>query len=168
MKKFILIVDTISTVLGKVTAFFVSAICILIFMEIILRTFFNITLYITSEYAGYTMSIITFLGLAYTSYNNGHIRVTILYEKFSEKKKIVCDCINYLIGFLLCIYILWSTSSLFYSSLIKQTRSIQVFATYLAIPQFFLPFGVLVMILQYMCKFIKSIDKYKSLEGELK
>ena len=166
MKKFIFIVDKLSLALGKITAFFVSAVCILIFMEIILRTFFNITLFITSEYAGYTMSIITFLGLAYTLYNDGHIRVTILYEKFSEKKRIICDCINYFIGFMLCIYIFRATGSLFYSSLVKQTRSIQVFATYLAIPQFFLPLGVSVMMLQYMCKFIKSLDKYRRLEGE--
>jgi len=168
MKKLISIVDKLSIGLGKIAAFFVFAVCTLIFIEIILRSVFNKTLFITSEYAGYAMCIITFLGLAYTLYNDGHIRVTIIYSKLSERGKVICDMINYFIGILLCIYIFKATGNLFYNSVIKQTRSVQVFATYIAIPQFFLPFGTAFITLQYLCKFIKSFYQFNKLGGEKK
>ena len=40
-----------------------------------------------AEYSGYCMAASSFFALAYTFYNNGHIRITLFLEKFKDKKK---------------------------------------------------------------------------------
>ena len=40
-----------------------------------------------AEYSGYSMAASSFFALAYTFYNNGHIRITLFLEKFKYKKR---------------------------------------------------------------------------------
>ena len=40
-----------------------------------------------AEYSGYSMAASSFFALAYTFYNNGHIRITLFLEKFKNKKR---------------------------------------------------------------------------------
>ena len=40
-----------------------------------------------AEYSGYSMAASSFFALAYTFYNNGHIRITLFLEKFRNKKR---------------------------------------------------------------------------------
>ena len=40
-----------------------------------------------AEYSGYSMAAASFFALAYTFYNNGHIRITLFLEKFENKKR---------------------------------------------------------------------------------
>ena len=40
-----------------------------------------------AEYSGYSMAASSFFALAYTFYNNGHIRITLFLEKLKNKKR---------------------------------------------------------------------------------
>ena len=40
-----------------------------------------------AEYSGYCMAASSFFALAYTFYNNGHIRITLFLEKLKNKKR---------------------------------------------------------------------------------
>ena len=40
-----------------------------------------------AEFSGYSMAASSFFALAYTFYNNGHIRITLFLEKFKNKER---------------------------------------------------------------------------------
>ena len=40
-----------------------------------------------AEYSGYSMAAASFFALAYTFYNNGHIRITLFLEKIKNKRR---------------------------------------------------------------------------------
>ena len=71
---------------GYIAAIFLILIAIFILIGISSRIF---GFYIRglSEYSGYSMSASSFFALAYTFYNNGHIRITLFLEKFKNKKR---------------------------------------------------------------------------------
>ena len=166
MKKFILTIDNLAEKLGKIGSYLIFGIALLIFVEIVLRSFLNKTLYVTAEYSGYTMCVITYIGIAYALREKAHIRITILYSKFSERNKVIIDMFNYFIGIVLCLYVFRASANFFWSSVVNKTQSIQAFATYLFIPRFFVPFGIAMMMLQYLCEFLKSFQIFKELKGK--
>ena len=71
---------------GYIAAIFLILIAIFILIGISSRIF---GFYIRglSEYSGYSMAASSFFALAYTFYNNGHIRITLFLEKFKNKKR---------------------------------------------------------------------------------
>ena len=71
---------------GYLAAFFLIAVLLFILTGISSRIF---GFYIRglAEFSGYSMAASSFFALAYTFYNNGHIRITLFLEKFKNKKR---------------------------------------------------------------------------------
>lgn len=102
MKPLLRSIDSISDWSGKVCSFSLYAGMLILVLEVISRYLFNAP---TVWAHGYTQRIFgsyfVLIG-AYTLLNNGHVRVDILYNNFSFRKRAFLDLLNY--GFLL----LWS------------------------------------------------------------
>ena len=75
MKKIINFIDTLSGFNGWIAGIMMAVALMIAVVEIVYRTGFNGTLYITDEYEGYLMATLTFCGLAYTLRERGHIRM---------------------------------------------------------------------------------------------
>lgn len=125
--------------------------------EIILRTFFSKTTYISEEYTGYLMVAITFLALSYTLKEKGHIRMTLLHSVVKGKARVFLDIYAFIVGFAICAVITYTTSQFFWGSVVSQTRSMHVSGTYLAVPQFFMPLGFFMMSVQFLAEITRSI-----------
>ena len=71
---------------GYIAAFFLILVAVFILIGISSRLF---GFYIRglAEYSGYSMAAASFFALAYTFVEDGHIRITLFLEKFSESKK---------------------------------------------------------------------------------
>ncbi len=128
----------------------------MIVIEILLRSLFHGTLYITEEYTGYLMSALTFIAYGYTLKEKGHIRMTLVRQSLSPKTKVVVDVFCYAVGIVFSVVLLYVTFGYFWSSVLSGTRSMQISRTYLAIPQFFMPFGSLLLLLQFVAELLKS------------
>ena len=129
----------------------------LIFSEIVLRSFFNKTLYVTEEYAGYLMAMLTFCALGYTLRERAHIRMTFLHKLVLGRPRIYLDMACFVVGLCFCIVLTYFTTVFFWDSVVTGSRSMQISRTLLAIPQAFLPFGALILALQFLGEFLKSI-----------
>lgn len=125
--------------------------------EIILRTFFSKTTYISEEYTGYLMVAITFFALSFTLKEKGHIRMTFLHSVVKGKARILLDIYVFIVGFVICAVITYTTAQFFWDSVVSQSRSMHVSATYLAVPQFFMPLGCFMMSVQFLAEIIRSI-----------
>jgi len=156
MKKLINAIDKISG-FGGWTAGIMTVIALLIVCsEIVTRSIFGKTLYISDEYSGYLMAMLTFFGLAYTLRERGHIRMMFLVHFLKGRRKVIYNMGCSVVGFLFSVSLVWFTFEFFWDSVINKTQSMQITESYLAIPQAFLPVGSFFMMLQFVSEFLKG------------
>ena len=129
----------------------------IIITEIIARSVFHSTIYVADEYAGYLASMLSFMALAYTLKEKEHIRMSFLHSILSPRKRIFLDLVCYLVGFCVCMLLLWATSLFCLDSILSGTKSMQVSETPLAIPEMFIPLGALMLGLQFLAEFGKEL-----------
>ncbi|MGG0716794.1 TRAP transporter small permease subunit [Robertmurraya massiliosenegalensis] len=163
MESFVKMVHQINKFFANIAGVLMILSVVLIITETIVRTVFNSTIYITSEYTGYFLVAMTYLGLAYTLKEKGHIKMAFLYKVLKgEKSRICLDLYTYIVGLVAFSIILVATFQFFMDSVVSGTQSMQISKTYLMIPQSILPIGSLLMILQFLSEIILSLQKLKS------
>ena len=92
--------------------------CILIFMtfsifvDVILRYFFNRPSIWITEVSSYLFMYIVFLGAAYTDQQNMHIRVTFIFDFFNVKTKRIIELLVSILAMVFIIVLLWQTSAM--------------------------------------------------------
>ena len=75
---------------GYIAAFFLILVATFILIGIASRIF-NFYIRGLAEYSGYCMAASSFLALAYTFGENGHIRITLFLEKAKEKMRRILE-----------------------------------------------------------------------------
>ena len=156
MKRLIKTMDGISTVAGALAAVLLVIALAINSIEIFIRTGIDRTLFITDEYSGYMMCGLTFLALAYTLKEKGHIRMTIVHSLVKDRARLHLDSLCYVVGALFSGFVTWHAGSLFWDSLATGSQSVQLSATYLAVPQFFMPLGAVILTQQFVSEFLKN------------
>ncbi|SFG11842.1 TRAP-type mannitol/chloroaromatic compound transport system, small permease component [Desulfotomaculum arcticum] len=162
MEKFTRLCDRLAQGCGYAAGFLMLLGLALILIEIVIRTLFSSTLYITEEYTAYLMVGITFLALSYTLKEKGHIRMVFLHTILKGKARIAVDIYAFTVGLVLCAVITATTALFFWDSVVSQSRSMQISATYLAIPQFFMPLGSFILTLQFAAELGRTIMLLRS------
>jgi len=157
MKRLIKTMDAISALAGALAAALLVVALLLNTVEIFIRSTIDRTLFITDEYSGYLMCGLTFLALAYTLREKGHIRMTITHSWVKNRARLHLDSVCYLIGVLFSSFVTYHAASLFWDSVATGSQSVQLSATYLAVPQFFMPLGALILTLQFISEFLKNL-----------
>lgn len=157
MERLARVCDRISKAGGALSGVMIIAGLVLVLAEILLRTLLSKTLYIAEEYTGYLMAGTTFIALAYTLKDKSHIRMVFLHSILRGKKRLFLDIYAFFVGTLFGAVLTWSTFLFFWDSLINKSRSMQISETYLAIPQFFLPLGALLLTLQFGAELAGSV-----------
>ena len=157
MESFVRMCDKLSVACGVASGVLMVISTMLVLAEIVMRGVFSKTLYITEEYSGYLMAALTFLALAYTLKDKSHIRMTFLHTIAKGKAKLWLDVFAFSVGFAFCALLTYTTSEFFWDAVVTKSRSMQISQTYLAIPQFFMPLGTGVMMLQFVAEIMRTI-----------
>ena len=157
MESFVRLCDRLSVACGVASGILMVLSTLLVLVEIVVRTAFSKTLYVTEEYSGYLMAAMTFLALAYTLKDKSHIRMTFLHTIAKGRAKVWVDIFAFCIGGIFCAVLTYTTGDFFWDAVVTKSRSMQISQTYLAIPQFFMPFGTLVMTLQFAAEVFRSV-----------
>ncbi len=157
MEKLLRWSDRIASLGGALSGIGICLGVLLVTVEIVMRTFFSKTLYITEEYTGYLMTGLTFLALGYTLREKGHIRMTFLHTVLHGKKRLLLEALCLLAGLVFALLMTWTTSLFFWDSVVFGSRSMQISETYLAIPQFFLPLGSGMFALQFFAELLRTL-----------
>lgn len=166
MGRFTHVIDRISNVFGIIAGVFVTIAAGMVITEIIVRTFFNSTIYITTEYTAYFMVAITFLGLALTLKDKEHIRMVFLHKWIKHgKPRFVLELYSYIVGLIVFILVTVASTNLVWESLMMKTQSMQLTRTYLAIPQLSMVLGSLLIALQFIAEIGKILIRMR--KGEV-
>lgn len=157
MKRLIRAIDGLSGFIGGLAGVLLCIGLALTAAEILLRSAADRTLFITDEYLGYLMCGLTFCGLGYTLREKGHIRMTLIHGLVKGRARSWLDAVCLAVGLCFSAGVTVFTGQFFWDSMTTGSQSMQVSATYLAIPQAFMPLGALVLTLQFCSELLKSL-----------
>lgn len=157
MKSLIRGIDRISLVSGYLAGAMTFLGLLIVLVEIFVRSLFDGTTYITEEYSGYLMCGLVFCGLANTLKQNGHIRMVFIHKLFSGRPRLYLEMSCMLVSLGFCLVLIYSTMDLFWDSYVNDSQSMQITETYLAVPQFFMPLGAILLALQFVSGLMKGL-----------
>ncbi|MDR3355222.1 MAG: TRAP transporter small permease [Synergistaceae bacterium] len=153
MRKIIAFIGKLNSFFGFLSGLCVAAASILIISEIASRLVLEKSFQITDEFTGYLMAVSSFLGLGYVELKNGHIRmdlIDLLRSRFPRVLRAL-RIVTYVLAAVFALYLTYVGFKLFQQSYEYGSKSMQVSATPLAIPQIFVPIGAAALFLQYIC-----------------
>ena len=102
MRKFIMITNSFSEWSGKISSFLVYVGMFILVFEVVARYFFNAPTVWAHGYSQRVFGSYFIMIGAYTLLQNGHVRVDVLYRRFSVRGRAFLDVINY------ALLLLWS------------------------------------------------------------
>lgn len=151
--RYVIRINQASAVLGSVVLLMMTG---LVASDVVMRRFFHAPLIFADEIAGYSLVIITVLGLGFTLRQNGHIQVMVLLRYISSKH------LNYL-NIFWCLVGIAYTTILFITTaqLSVESYHLSAFSTTTQLPlapfQFFCPIGCLFLIFGLITKIVESV-----------
>lgn len=168
MPKFIIsyvkYVDYVSTKFGRAAMYLIFVMIGTLLLGAVTRNILNIPLSWTVEMAQFTMTAYYILGGPYSIQMNDHVRMDLLYDRYSDKTKARIDVFTS--GFLLfylVVLLIGGISSAQYAIEYDQRKFSQWNPSMIPI-KLIMVFGIVLMILQTISTFFKDLAKSKGID----
>lgn len=161
VKIFVHSVDRINTVVGKFTMYLVFMMIGILLYEPVARNLFDQSCIWAVEMAQFTMAAYYLLGGGYSMILRGHVRMDLLYGRWSDKKKAKMDVISGLFLIFYLVFLLYGAYSSTEYALEYGQRNRSAWAPYMAPIKIIMSVGVFLMLLQTIATFFKDIAKAK-------
>ena len=164
IKNYVRWVDAINRRVGKFALYLVFMMMGILLFASISRTFFDVPYVWTMEMAQFTMAAYYLLGGGYSMQLRAHVRMDVLYERWSPKKQATVDVLTS--GFLLfylVILLYGGISSTLYSLEYGQ-RNYSSWGPPMAPIKIIMVIGIFLMLLQAVATFFKDVAKARGKE----
>ncbi len=158
-----MIFDKIIDKIGKLCAYLMILMMLNVFYDVIMRYIFREGSIAMQELEWHIFSVIILLGVSYTLKEDGHVRVDVLYDRWSPKTQAIINIVG-------VILFLWPLSLLIaYGSIDFVVESYQMHEisgdpgglTHRWILKAFIPFSFLLLIFASIGFIIKNINIYR-------
>ena len=157
MKQFLRTIDSVSEWSGKISSALVFVGIFVLAFEVIARYFFGAPTVWAHGYSQRIFGSYFVLVGAYTLLNNGHVRVDIIYQQFSFRKKAFLDLLNYSM-LLIWSFVLIREGWMFFMSSLNIREADEMVLAHPIYPVKFLLFvGAVLITLQGINRLIVSI-----------
>ena len=167
MRKFLSTVDAISDWSGKIFSFLAVIVIGVIAYEVVSRYGFKSPTIWAGEAMTYLCGIYYVMGGAYTLRLRGHVKVDMLYERFSPRIRAILDLITFPLFLLFLGTLLWTAVDFSWQS----TKIAETTGTSWSPPIFpvkiMIPLAAFLVLLQGIAKFIHDLN-IASTGGEAK
>ncbi|WP_153731416.1 TRAP transporter small permease [Sporosarcina obsidiansis] len=147
-------VENVFAVIGGVLLVFNS---LSVVIEVLLRSFFNISFYWVIEINEYILLYLPFLGAAWLLRDNGHITVDLLTDVLNFKTIKILDILIAIIGIIVSVVFVWFGTVETMELLEKGSRSSTVLEFPLALAAIIIPLGSVLLLLEFVRKCYNSI-----------
>jgi len=164
IRTYVKCVDAVNRRVGKLALYLVFVMMGILLFSSISRTFFNVPFDWTMEMAQFTMAAYYLLGGGYSMQLKAHVRMDVLYERWSEKKRAMVDVVTsgFLI-FYLVVLLYGGLSSTLYSLQYGQ-RNYSSWGPPMAPIKIIMVIGILLMLLQAVAVFFRDLAKARGKE----
>nr|WP_067298893.1 TRAP transporter small permease [Marinobacterium profundum] len=155
---------------GYLAGFCLVAIMLIILAQIVGRLL-GFIVPSAEDFSGYALAGATFLGLAYTFHEGGHIRVTLLIQRCSPRMRFLQEFLVLLFALGLVSYMTWYCIYMVWESYVFEEVSYGYIPVPIWIPQIPLALGILALNLAILdslvCVVKGRVPAYQTHENEL-
>ena len=159
VKVFVHSVEAVNTVVGKLTMYLVFVMIGILLHEPISRVIFDKPIIWSMEIAMFTMAAYWTLGGGYSMMLKGHVRMDLLYGRWSDKKKATVDLFTGLFLIFYLVFLLYGAYSSIEYAVMYGQKNRSAWAPYMAPIKIIMGVGVLLMLLQAIAMFFKDLAK---------
>jgi TRAP-type mannitol/chloroaromatic compound transport system permease small subunit len=159
LKGFVSIIDTISDWAGRsMIVFFISMLCFMVY-EVVSRYFFENPTVWGMEATTMAWGVFALIPGAYTMLSDDHIRVDILYIRWTPRTKAWINVLTFPLILVFCIAMLWQTSKFGWDSFSSREHSVSAWGPPIYHWKMVPALATLLMILQGLSTFIRNLTK---------
>ena len=168
MPKFIVtyvrVVDYLSTKFGRLAMYLIFVMIGVLLLDAVTRNIINIPLSWCIEMAQFTMAAYYIVGGPYSMQLNSHVRMDLLYSRFSLKNRARLDCFTalFLVAYLV-VLLIGAISSTMYAIEYDQ-RKFSMWNPSMIPIKVIMVFGIALMLLQAISIFFKDLAKARGTE----
>jgi TRAP-type mannitol/chloroaromatic compound transport system permease small subunit len=159
VKIFVHSVDTVNKVVGTFSMYLVFLMIGILLYEPVARNLFDKSSIWAVEMAQFTMAAYYLLGGGFSMMLKGHVRMDLLYGRWSEKKKAKVDAVTSLFLIFYLVFLLYGAYSSIEYAVMYGQKNRSAWAPYMAPIKIIMGTGVLLMLLQSLSTFFKDIAK---------
>lgn len=159
--KTVKVVDGLNQLIGRIVSFgFIPLTAICIF-EVVMRYVFNRPTIWAWDLDQELFCFITLMGAGYTLKEKAHVRVDVVVDRFSQKRKDLVEVITRCVFIVATIMLLHQTGRMAVDSLLSKETS-STFWTHPLYPvKIFIVIGIFLLLIQAITSFIIAYDKLK-------
>jgi len=156
-RAFNLSIDKISLYAGDLAGLSILFMTLAITADTVLRYIFNAPTMWIFEISTYLLVVITFMAIAYTQRERGHIKVDFLLKKLPRKLQVWLDVFASILFLLFAIILFYLNGDFFLHSFTFRTTSATIMDFLLWPAQVFMPLGLAILGLLLMCNIYNEI-----------
>jgi TRAP-type mannitol/chloroaromatic compound transport system permease small subunit len=157
IKIFVQYVEAVNTVVGKFAMYLVFAMGGILLFESISRTLFDLPHIWAVEIAQFTMAAYYLLGGGYSMIIDGHVRMDLLYGRWTKQRRAVADLITGpILIFYMVVLLIGSISSLDYAIEYNQVNYTP-WGPPLTPIKLIMTIGIVLMLLQCIAEWFKDL-----------
>ncbi len=158
VKVYVRYVDAVNRVVGRLAMYMIFAMMALLLYSSITKTFFIPSLW-TLEMAQFSMAAYYLLGGAYSMQLDSHVRMDLLYGRWSSRRKGFIDSITaFCLVFYLVLLLYGGFSSTQYALQYGET-SYSSWSPYMAPIKIIMTIGIFLMLLQAIATFFRDLAR---------
>jgi TRAP-type mannitol/chloroaromatic compound transport system permease small subunit len=161
---FVRTVDAVNRVVGTFSMYLVFMMIAILLYEPLARNLFGKSSIWAVEMAQFTMAAYYLLGGGFSMMLKGHVRMDLLYGRWSEKKKATYDVFTGLFMIFYLVFLLYGAYSSIEYAVMYGQRNRSAWAPYMAPIKIIMGTGVLLMLLQAIAQFFKDLAKARGRE----
>jgi TRAP-type mannitol/chloroaromatic compound transport system permease small subunit len=161
VKIFVRYVEAVNKVVGKFSMYLVFVMIGVLLFESISRTIFNKPHIWVVEVAQFTMAAYYLLGGGYSMILKGHVRMDLLYGRWSGKTKATVDLFTGLFLIFYLVFLLYGAYSSIEYAVMYGQRNRSAWAPLMAPIKIIMGTGVLLMLLQAIATWFKDLAKVR-------
>ncbi len=159
VKIFVHAIDATNKIVGRFAMYLVFLMIGILLYEPITRNLFGISSIWAVEMAQFTMAAYYLLGGGFSLILQGHVRMDLLYGRWSEKKQAKVDAITGLFLIFYLVFLLYGAYSSIEYAVMYGQKNRSAWAPYMAPIKIIMGVGVLLMLLQTIATFFKDLAK---------
>jgi TRAP-type mannitol/chloroaromatic compound transport system permease small subunit len=157
MNKLLAVIDAISTWTGKTASWLIALVVVFIIYEIFMRYVLRLPTLWVSESIVFGSGLTYVLGGAWALKENRHVKIDLLYDRMGKRRRAIIDAITFVFFSLYMGVFLWAVFEYVVRSVSVGETSGSAWDPPVYPIKIALLFGVLILILQGIAKFIRDL-----------
>jgi len=161
-------IDLINYWTGTLCSYVIFLMVLMMTYEVICRYLFNAPTVWSGELSQYALCVISMLGGGYAILLDEHVRVDILYQRFSTKRQAAIDLCTWWLVLVFCFVLVWKGGEMAVESYLKGEKSMG-FINFPMYPSLaMIPIGACLMLLQAVARITRNVLTLVTEENENK